>query len=360
MLLFMFAGFFAGFCLSFLFVKRPRRALIWGLVLGGVPLALILGPGTAPVEGIGSILNFAFFALGPLMLIPFIAISFALGVAGCAGVLWFGQGRARWVRWVAGVSLVAIVAVLTVWPVVQRESASQEATENRNARAEAIIRADFEGTMGGHPVAFPASPRLTVFDECGPDGSDQIFLLGIVGCMTSLQDPVSILTDSNEELLHERKGPLVVREIRVERVLSGCDPENLLCLSQVGINRWCDQIRPDMADSIWCRSEPPMEFRLQSDVQAEDAAGPSDRDEPELTARFASTPLGPGRVTCFYHPDPTKTDRQGRGCDIRFDLVERVEVELSVSREMILSGDAALAATIAMIPEYWAALAKGE
>jgi len=359
MLLFMFVGFFAGFCLSFLFVKRPRRALIWGLVLGGIPLALILGPGTAPVEGIGSILNFAFFALGPLMLIPFIAISFALGVAGCAGVLWFGQGRARWVRWVAGVSLVAVVAVLTVWPVVQRESASQEATENRNARAEAIIRADFEGTMGGHPVAFPASPRLYVFDECGPDGSEQVLILGIVGCTTDLNDPVSLLTDSNEELLHERNGPLVVREIRVKPVLPGCDSKDY-CLSQARINRWCNQIRPDMADSIWCRDEPPMEFRLQSDVRAEDAAGPSDRDEPELAARFASTPLGPGRVTCFYHPDPTETDRQGRGCDIRFDLVERVEVELSVSREKIVSGDAALAATIAMIPEYWAALAKGE
>lgn len=102
MLLFIFLGFFIGFFLSLRFVRRPRRALIWGAVLGAVPLVLMLGPGSAPVQGIGSALNFAFFALGPLMLIPFVASSAALGVAGAAVVLWIGHGRARWVGWALG------------------------------------------------------------------------------------------------------------------------------------------------------------------------------------------------------------------------------------------------------------------
>jgi len=47
-------------------------------------------------------LNFAFFAVGPLLLIPFILI----GAAGGAAVLWVGQERARWVRGAFGVGLV--------------------------------------------------------------------------------------------------------------------------------------------------------------------------------------------------------------------------------------------------------------
>lgn len=84
MLLFIFAGFLVGFALSLRFVRRPRRALILGLVLGVVPLALMLGLGNAPVEGIGSVLIFAIFALGPLILIPFVASGASLGMAGGA------------------------------------------------------------------------------------------------------------------------------------------------------------------------------------------------------------------------------------------------------------------------------------
>lgn len=129
MLLFIFAGFLVGFSLSLRFVRRPRRALIWGLVLGAAPLALMLGPGNAPFEGIGSVLNFAFFALGPLMLIPFVTSGAALGVAGGAAVLWVGQGRAGWVRWAAGLALVGIVATLTLLPVAQREAAKRRSSK---------------------------------------------------------------------------------------------------------------------------------------------------------------------------------------------------------------------------------------
>lgn len=86
MLLFIFAGFVAGFVLCLRFVRRFRRALIWSLLLGVLPLAHMLGPGNAPVQGIGSVLNFAFFALGPLMPIPFVLSGAAIGVAGGAAV----------------------------------------------------------------------------------------------------------------------------------------------------------------------------------------------------------------------------------------------------------------------------------
>lgn len=348
-----FAGFLVGFALSLLFIRRPRRALIWGVVLGVVPLALMLGPSNAPVEGIGSVLNFAFFALGSLMMIPFAASGAALGVAGGAAVLWVGQRRARWVGWAAGVALVGLVAALMLLPIMQREAAKRLVAEDRDARAEAIIRADFKGTLAGHQVAFPATPRLYLFDNCGPGGQ-----AGFQGCSTSLTNPVTILTGPDDELLHERADPISFRAIIVRAVQSGC-VFGEYCLTQEKIDRWCGEIRPDQADSIWCRGTPPMQFSLRTDANAAATASQSDRDEPELATRYTDTPLGPGRVACFYHPDPAKTDKQGASCNLTFNLADGVKVDLPIRRGQITSGDPALAATIALIPNYWEALTHG-
>lgn len=348
MLFFIFVGFVVGFFLCLRFTRRPQRALIWGAVLGALPLALMLGPGRAPIEGIGSELNFAFFALGPFMLIPVVASGAALGVAGAAIVLWFGQGRARWVRWAVGGMVVGLVSVLTLLPVAQREIAKRQLADDRNARAEAIIRADFEGILGGHQVMFPASPRLGLVDDCAPGVQ-----AGSFGCSTSLTNPVTILTGRDETLLHERSDPISFRTISIEVVEAGCTLGDF-CLTQEQIDLWCAEIRPDRAGSIWCRDIPPMRFSLRTDV----TPGPSDRYEPELAMRFASTPLGPGRVVCFYHPDTTETDRQGASCKLSFNLADGVSASLSLRRTQIISDDPDVTGTISLIPEYWTALTR--
>lgn len=348
MLLFVLLGFLLGFFLSLRFTRRPRRALIWSLVLGVVPLALVLGPGNAPVQGIGSILNFAFFALGQLMLIPFVGSSAALGVFGAAIVLWIGQGRARWLRWPVGGMFVGIVALLTLLPVAQREIAKRQLANDRNARAEAITRADFEGNLGGHQVMFPASPRLALVDDCAPGVQ-----AGSFGCSTSLANPVTILTGRDDILLHERSDPISFRTISIKAVEAGCALGDF-CLTQEMIDLWCGEIRQDQADSIWCRDMPPMRFSLRNDV----TPGPSDRDEPELAMRFANTLLGPGQVVCFYHPDTTKTDRQGASCNLSFDLADGVSASLSLRRTQIISDDPNVAQTISLLPEYWAVLTR--
>lgn len=353
MLLFIFAGFFAGFVLSLRFVRRPRRALIWGLLLGVVPLALMLGPGNAPAQGIGSVLNFAFFALGPLMLIPFVISGAALGVAGCAAVLWVGQGHARWVGWVAGLALVALTAALTLLPVAQREVAKRQAVKHRDARATAIMLANFMGTLASHQVAFPASPRLHLFDDCGKGPQ-----AGFPGCWTSLTNPVTILTQQDEVLLHERSDPINFLSISVSAVEQDCRLGDS-CLTQEKIERWCGALRPDQADSIWCRAAPPMQFVIKTDAAAAAFASLSDREEPELAARYADTPLGSGKVDCFYHPDPAKAEQQGATCKLSFNLADGVKVVLPVLRAQIISSDKALSETIALIPDYWAALTRG-
>lgn len=352
MLLFVFMGFLIGFALSLRFVRRPRKALIWGLALGVVPLALLLGPDDAPIQGIGSALNFAFFALGSLMLIPFVTSSAALGVAGGAAVLWTRQGSARWVGWAAGVALVGIVAALTVLPGAHREMIKRQLAEDRDTRREAIMRANFKGTLAGHQVAFPASPRLHLVDDCAPG-----LQAGLFGCSTALTNPVTMLTRPEEKLLHERSDPISFRTIRVNAVEPDCRLRSF-CLTQKKIDRWCVELRPDQADSIWCRDMPPMRFSLRTDAAAAD--GPSDRDEPELAARYANTPLGPGKVACFYSPDPADIDRQGAGCKLSFALADGVKASLSVSRAQVTSDDPELAATIALIRDYWAILKGGQ
>ncbi len=229
-------------------------------------------------------------------------------------------------------------------------SGQAQVVEDRDARAEAIRRADFNGTLAGHQVTFPASPRLLVFDDCAPGGQ-----AGPFGCSTSLTNPVTILTGPDEKLLHERSDPISFRTISVKAVEPDCGLGDF-CLTQGKIDRWCGESRPDQADSIWCRDTPPMRFSLRTDA----TPGPSDRDEPELAARYSNTPLGPGRVACFYSPDPAKADRQGASCKLRFNLVDGVKVLLSVRRAQITSGDPVLAATIALIPDYWAALTGGQ
>lgn len=242
-------------------------------------------------------------------------------------------------------ALVGMVAALTVLPVVQREADKRQVAEDRGARAEAIMRADFKGTLTGHQVAFPASPRLSLFHNCRP---------GYGGCSTSLTNPVTILTEREEELLHERSDPISFRIISVKAVEPDCGLGDF-CLTQEKIDRWCGETRPDQAESIWCHDMPPMRFVLRTDA----TPGPSDRDEPELAARYVNTPLGPGRVACFYSPDPAETERQGASCKLSFDLADGVKAALSTRRAQITSGDPALAATIALIPDYWAALTGG-
>ncbi|KIC20417.1 hypothetical protein [Leisingera sp. ANG-Vp] len=348
MLVFIFLGFLIGFTLALRFVGKPRRALIWGMALGGVPLALLLGPGNAPLQGIGSVLNFAFFALGPIMLVPFAASSAALGMAAASVVLWAGQGRARRVSWATGAAILGLLASLTLLPVAKSEITKHQLAENRETRAEAIIRSDFKGMLAGHQLAFPASPRLHLFDDCAPGVQS-----GLFGCSTSLTNPVSIFTKPDEVLLNERSDPIIFRTISVSATEHDCRPSNDYCLTQEKIDRWCLEIRPDQAGSIWCQDAPAMQFELRKDA----TPGPSDRDEPELAARYTGTVLGPGRVTCFYSPDPAETDRQGASCRLSFDLAAGVSATLGARREQITSEDPALTATIALIPDYWAMLA---
>jgi hypothetical protein len=344
MLLYVFVGFLIGFASSLRFVRNPRKALVWGAVLGGAPLIVLLGPANAPVQGIGSVLNFAFFALGPIMLVPFLASSAALGMAGASVVLWVGQKQPRWASWITGVAILALTASVTLWPVVQREITKRHLTQNRETRAAQFAMADFTGSLAGQQVGFPASPRLHVFDDCAPGVQ-----AGLFGCSTSMTSPVSVFTKPSDVLLNERLDPIRFRTISISPVEHDCRPGNDYCLTQEKVDHWCREVRPDQASSIWCRDIPAMQFALRKDA----TPGPSDRDEPELAAQYADTALGPGRVTCFYSPNPAETDRQGATCRLAFDVTDRVSATLGVRRDQITAADPILSETIRLIPEYW-------
>ncbi|MEJ5220142.1 hypothetical protein WG622_17945 [Cognatishimia sp. D5M38] len=210
-------------------------------------MILLMGPANAPVQGIGSVPNFAFFPLGPIMLVPFVGSSAALGMAGAAIVLWIGCQQPKWVSWAAGVAIAGLTASVTLWPVAQRETAKRQVAKDRIVLADAIKRADFKGTLSGHKVAFPASPRLAVIDDCAPGVQ-----AGLFGCTTNLINPVSILTKPDEVLLKERRDPIVFRTISISTVEQDCRTGNDYCLTQEKVERWCNQVRPDQADSIWC------------------------------------------------------------------------------------------------------------
>ena len=249
--------------------------------------------------------------------------------------------------------LVGSAAALTLLPVVQHEVAKRQAAKDRDARVTAIMLADFKGTMASHQVTFPASPRLHLFDDCGKGEQ-----FGFLGCSTSLTHPVTSITQQDEVMLHERRDPINFLAISFRSVESDCHLEDF-CLTQEMIDRWCGALRPDQAGSIWCRAAPPMQFVIKTDAAAAAFGSTSDREEPELAARYADTPLGSGQVDCYYHPDPAKTEAQGASCKLSFNLADGVKVVLSPSRAQIISGDKALAETIALIPDYWAALTGG-
>ena len=118
------------------------------------------------------------------------------------------------------------------------------------------------------------------------------------------------------------------------------------------MDHWCREIRPDQAVSIWCRDIPAIQFELRKDS----TPGPSDRDEPELAAQYADTALGPGRVTCFYSPDPAENDRQGATCRLAFDLTNGVSATLGVRRDELIAADPVLIETIRLIPDFWETL----
>lgn len=315
--------------------------------MGALPLILLLVPANAPVQGIGSVLNFAFFALGPIMLVSFMATSAALGMAGASVVLWIRQKQPRWVSWIIVVAILGLTASLTLWPVVQREITKRHLTQNRETRAAQFAMADFAGSLAGQQVVFPASPRLHVFDDCAPGVQ-----AGLFGCSTSMTSPVSVFTKPSDVLLNERLDPIVFRTISISPVEHDCRPGNDYCLTQEKVDHWCREVRPDQTSSIWCRDIPAMQFELRKDA----TPGPSDRDEPELAAQYADTALGPGRVTCFYSPDPAETDRQGATCRLAFNVTDRVSATLGVRRDQVSAVDPILIETIRLIPDYWANL----
>jgi len=344
MVLFVFVGFLIGFASSLRFVRNPRKALVWGVVLGAAPLIVLLGPASAPVQGIGSVLNFAFFALGPIMLVPFVASSAALGMAGASVVLWVGQKQSRWAAWITGVVILALTASVTLWPVMQREIEKRHLADNRERRAAEIAQADFTGSLAGHQLDFPASPRLHVWDDCAPGVQ-----AGSFGCSTDLTNPISVFTKPSDVLLNERRDPISFRTISISSVEHDCRPGNDFCLTQEKVDTWCREVRPDQAASIWCRDMPAMQFELRKDA----TPGPSDRNEPELAAQYADTALGPGRVTCFYSPNPAETGRQGASCRLAFDVTNGVSATLGVRRVQITAADPVLIETIGLIPDYW-------
>ena len=176
-----------------------------------------------------------------------------------------------------------------------------------------------------------------------------------MGCRTNLSNPVTIFTKPDEVLLHERSDPISYDLISISAVEADCGLGEY-CLTQEKIDRWCHETRPDLTDSIWCRDIPPMQFRLATIVRAAETTSPSARDEPELAAGYADTPLGSGQVRCFYAPDPNDTDRQGSGCTLTFDLADGIKASLGARRTQIISGDPLLLQTIALIPDYWSEL----
>lgn len=344
MLLFVFVGFLIGFASSLRFVRNPRKALVWGLVFGAPPLIVLLGPANSPVQGIGSILNFAFFALGPIMLVPFVASSAALGVVGASIVLLIGQKQPRWASWTTGMAILGLTASVTLWPVLQREIEKRHLAENQKTRAAEIAQADFTGSLAGHQVSFPASPRLHVWDDCAPGVQ-----VGVFGCSTDLTNPVSVFIKPSDVLLNERSDSISFRTISVSAVEENCRQGNDYCLTQEKVDHWCREIRQEQASSIWCRDIPAMGFQLRNDA----TPGPSDRDEPELAALYSNTALGPGRVTCFYSPNPAETDRQGVSCRLAFDVANGLSATLFVRRNQITASDPVLIETIGLIPDYW-------
>ncbi|MEM1020074.1 MAG: hypothetical protein AAGJ09_06245 [Pseudomonadota bacterium] len=348
MLLFIFLGFLIGFVLSLRRVQRPVRVMVLGSVLGVVSLALMLGPGSAPIEGIGSLLNFAFFVLGPLSIVLIAAIGASFGAAAGASVVWVKQWQIRWLYWALGVTLVGIAATVTLPPVVQTQMAKIKLAKDRKVRADAIMRADFKGTIAGHSVAFPATPRLHLFDDCAPG-----VRVATYGCSTSLTNPVNILTHPKEVLLHERVDPISFRTIRIDAIEKDCRNTGDYCLTKKKVDLWCNEIRPDQKDSIWCRDAPPIRFALQTDATP---IRTYFEDDPDLASRYGATPLGMGQVRCAYNADASYMDRLRSTCNLSFELDDGIKVTLSTTREQILYNDPALTETIDMIPEYWAAL----
>lgn len=350
MYLFVFVGFFIGFIFSLRFVKRPKIALVWGILLGVIPLVIIFGPGNTAIQGIGSILYFAIFALWPFVIIPVFASSLMLGVAASATVLMMSEGQAPWIRLSICVTVVGLVAAFTLLPIAQREITKRKLSNDREARYEAIIRADFKGTIAGHLVRFPANPRIRVSDQCDLEGQAKFR-----GCSTSLSNPVTILTRPDKELLHERSVPIRFNAISISALNPDCGLGDY-CVTQEKIDHWCSQIRPDQEQIIWCSKVLPLSFSVRTDENLETITSPSNRNEPELAKIFAETPIGSGKVSCFYHPDSTKTEHQGASCTLSFNMVDKIKMVILARRAQFTSSDPALTETISLIPKYWAEL----
>lgn len=249
-------------------------------------------------------------------------------------------------------AVLGLVAAWTLFPGVKHGLVKRQFVQNKKARIEAMMRADFKGTLAYYEVSFPASPRLHVINDCE-------FRVRARGCSMNLASPDIPIAEPNTAILHERGDPISFNFISVSEV----EPTNCgfgaYCVTQKKVDRWCGKIRPDLADSIWCRDKPPMGFSLRTDESAERAVSSSSRDEPELTELFTDTILGPGQVACFYHPNPAITEKKRQGCELTFQLVDGITVLLGVQRAEITSGDPKLAATIELIPDYWKVLTGG-
>ena len=341
-----------SFLLSWHGFRRPLRVLVLAVLLGGPPLMVVIWHGDVPLQGALAFLTYSFVAFGQQIPVAFMAYGVAIGAAGGAAASWImttcAESRASWTSaLLVGIVVLPAFVGMSSWILnFQKDLAERQI-------ADEIARLSFTGRLATHRVVIPASPRLYLFHDCHPrDKTSRRY------CGVGFEFPRVNSDVRQAARLHQRSGSIIFDSIAVLTTEPDCGSYgyNVICQAQEEIDRWCGHIRPDLADSIWCRGDPQVEFRFRRTPRAV-AVTPSDRDHPDLSARYADTVLGPGRVIrCFDRPDQTEAERQENRCLLGFTVADRVSVWLDVRRRHLMSGDPALAATIALIPEYWSAL----
>jgi len=347
------AGFVAGFAIFIGRVVRPVREAVLGLLLGvAVPASLIL---FAEVTK-GPVMNAKSLALAPIFVVALVAVFVGSGVAfgwsGSAAVKLVDRSFGRSFAVLATIGICGLAGFATLAPIARSYNVDVQWAAWQEERARTIAKADFTGEFSGYQVTFPASPRLLLWDDCGPAETPRYG-----GCSTFLSDPVTILTRRDEILLHERADTINFLAIRVDAVEPDCGG-NDYCITQERIDRWCTEVRPDQADTIWCDGIPPMDIQLHTSQFGEKLDIKSDREEPDLAALYADTPLGAGRVFCRQNANTDHAVQRPSDCRLTFTVADGVEASLSVSRNQMIAGEPIISDTISLIPEYWLAITE--
>jgi hypothetical protein len=312
---------------------RPRRFVVAGALLGGLPLAAFL----AVLVSVSGQPGAAFGMVGLTGLtLPFVSAGLGLILGAIARIIGDRRSRAAG-RWVMGAAVALPLLFLLAGYINAVDLRDRRAAElaERELQTRQLVTLDGDATaprVTGFLFA-PEAPHTQLSYRCWPR-------IPTYGCFPE---------DRAAPLPELRVGDVaaeaaVLRTLTILPVGDGCRPVRQ-CVPEKRFQAWCDR-REDLSDTVWCTSPPRQKFVFEphDDRTQPMAFWADDVTYPDLPPLGTNEDGSPIRIMCSKTRDSVMArrppEKRQRLCYVRFRPSAHIRGVITLDGSDDLSGDA--------------------